>query len=216
VIIRLRGLLADLLVEIDPEMYAAYVTKDKKGHILLLCRCLNAIYGTVIAGLLYYRKFKKTVEGNDFTLNPYDPCVANRVVEHKRQTVCWHVDDCKLSHVDPKINNHFIDTLREEYENIFQDGTGKMTVHCAPGKHLKYLRMDLDFSTDGVCKITMPEYIKKLLKTWESVAPKEKGTKDCAAPKDLFAVDDKLKKLATTEISQHCGEDPICHEARQT
>jgi hypothetical protein len=177
VIIRLRGLLADLLVEIDSETYAAYVTKDKKGHSQLLCQCLNAIYGTVIAGLLYYRKFKKTFERNDFTLNPYDPaCVANIVVEHKQQTVCWHVDDCKLSHVDPKINDQFIDTLREEYENIFEDGTGKMTVHR--GKHLKYLRMDLDFSTDGVCKITMPEYIKELLKTWESVAPKEKGTKD--------------------------------------
>jgi hypothetical protein len=100
-----------------------------------------------------------------------------------------------LSHVNAKINDQFIDTLKEEYENIFEDGTGKMTVHR--GKHLKYLGMDLDFSTDGVCKITMPEYIKELLKPWESVAPKEKGTKDCAAPKDLFAVDDKCEKLAT-------------------
>jgi hypothetical protein len=33
------------------------------------------------------------------TLNPYDPYVDNKVVEHKQQTVCWHVDDCKLSHV---------------------------------------------------------------------------------------------------------------------
>jgi hypothetical protein len=72
-------MLADLLVEIDPETYAAYVTKYKKGQSLLLCRCLNAIYGTVIAGLLYSRKFKRTVERNDSTLNPYDPCVANRL-----------------------------------------------------------------------------------------------------------------------------------------
>jgi hypothetical protein len=54
-----------------------------------------------------------------------------------------------LSHVDPKINGQFIDTPREEYENIFEDESGK------------YLGMDLDFSTDGVCKITMLEYIKE-------------------------------------------------------
>jgi hypothetical protein len=67
------------------------------------------------------------------------------------------------------------------------------------GKHLKYLGMDLDFSTNGASlQITMPEYIKELLKTWESVATKEKGTNDCAAPKDLFAVDNKCEKLATT------------------
>jgi hypothetical protein len=95
-------------------------------------------------------------------------------------------------------NDQFIETLKQEYENIFEDGTGKMTVHR--GKHLKYLRMDLDFSTPGVCKITMPKYIKDLLKAWELIAPKDKGTKDCAAPK---------------EVSQHCGEDLICHEARQ-
>jgi hypothetical protein len=86
VIIRLGGLLADLLVEIDPETYGTYVTKDKKGQSLLLCQCLNAIYGTVIAGLFYYSKLKKAVERNDFTINPSDPCGANRVVEHKQQT----------------------------------------------------------------------------------------------------------------------------------
>jgi hypothetical protein len=37
VLIRLRGLLANLLVEIDPETYADYVTKDKKGESVLIC-----------------------------------------------------------------------------------------------------------------------------------------------------------------------------------
>jgi hypothetical protein len=37
-----------------------------------------------------------------------------------------------------------------------------------------------------------------LLKTSESVGPKEKGTKDCAAPSNLFAVENKCQKLATT------------------
>ena len=43
VIIRVRGLLADMLVDIAPDVYGPYVTKDKKGMSQLLVRCLNAI-----------------------------------------------------------------------------------------------------------------------------------------------------------------------------
>ena len=193
VLLRLRGLLADFLIEIDPEYYKPFATKDKYGNTVLICRCLNAIYGTIIASLLYYRKFRNTVERNGFTVNPYDPCVANRMVEDKQQTICWHVDDNKLSCISAKANDQFIEVLRQEYENIFEDGTGKLTVHR--GKHLKYLGMNLDFSTKGICKVTMPEYIDELLTVWEAMDPDDKGTKDCAAPKDLFGVDPKCAKL---------------------
>ena len=197
VLLRLRGLLADLLVEIDPQTYKDFITKNNKGESVLICRCMNAIYGTVIASLLYYRKFRKSVELNGFTVNPYEPCVVNMTVDGHQQTICWHVDDCKISHVDPKANDDFIEVLRQEYENIFEDGTGKMTVHL--GKKLKYLGMDLDFSKPGVCQISMPEYIQELLATWNSAAPQEKGGKEttCAAPKDLFTVDDKSVKLSS-------------------
>jgi len=120
VLLRLRGLLADLLVEIDPCTYKGFVTMNSKGESVLICECLKAIYGIVIASLLYYRKFRKTVECNGFTVNPYDPCVANRTVTDKQQTICCHVDDCKLSHVDPKANDDFINFLKQEYENIFE------------------------------------------------------------------------------------------------
>ena len=38
----------------------------------------------------------------------YDPCVANKMVNGKQQTICWHVDDCKLSHRDKRVNGRFI------------------------------------------------------------------------------------------------------------
>jgi hypothetical protein len=34
----------------------------------------------------------------DFANNPYDPCVANKMIEGEQMTICFHVDDCKLSH----------------------------------------------------------------------------------------------------------------------
>ena len=35
-----------------------------------------------------------------FEVNPYDPCVANKMVNGKQMTICWHVDDLKVSNVN--------------------------------------------------------------------------------------------------------------------
>jgi hypothetical protein len=43
-------------------------------------------------------------------------------------TICFHVDDCKLSHRTPKVMDKMITWLRQEYESIFEDGSGEMTV----------------------------------------------------------------------------------------
>ena len=127
-IIRIRGILVDMLVKIAPGVYKDYVTTDKHGNKQLIAECLNAIYGTMVASLLYYGKFCKTLKREGFEPNPYDPCVHNRMVDGKQQTISFHVDDCKLSHEDYDVNTKLIDTLRDEYESIFEDGTGKMKV----------------------------------------------------------------------------------------
>ena len=193
VIIRVRGLLAEMLVDIAPDVYGPYVTTDKKGVKQLLLLCLNAIYGTMIASLLYYGKFCRTLKRNEFELNPYDPCVANRVVDGKQQTVLWHVDDCKISHVDSKVNDKFIEILREEYESIFEDGSRKMKV--SRGKTHKYLGMTLDFTVKSQCKIHMFDYVEEIIKLFEKAAPEEAGTKASAAPKNLFVVNEDCRKL---------------------
>ena len=61
VIIRMRGVVVDWLVKTAPEVYDPFVTTDKKGMKVLLVECWNAIYGTMIAGLLYYRKFSESL-----------------------------------------------------------------------------------------------------------------------------------------------------------
>jgi hypothetical protein len=82
----------------------------------------------MFASLLYYRKFVKSLMDVGFIINPYDPCVANKIIEGKQMTICFHVDDCKLSHRKKKVMDTMIEYLREEYESIFEDGTGAMTV----------------------------------------------------------------------------------------
>jgi len=96
--IKIRGVLVDILVDIAPDVYKSYVTTDKKGVKQLLVQCQNALYGTMVASLLYYRKFVKSLKSIGFELNPYDPCVANKMIDGKQMTICFHVNNCKLSH----------------------------------------------------------------------------------------------------------------------
>jgi hypothetical protein len=64
-IIKICGVLVDILVQIAPEVYKSYVTTDKKGTKQLLVQCQNALYGTMVASLLYYRKFTKSLTSVD-------------------------------------------------------------------------------------------------------------------------------------------------------
>jgi hypothetical protein len=77
-IIKIPGVLVDMLLDIAYDVYHLYVTKDKRGTKQLVVQCQNAIYGTMIASLLYYRKFCKSLTNNGFICNPYDPCVATK------------------------------------------------------------------------------------------------------------------------------------------
>ena len=47
--------------------------------------------------------------------NNYDPCVANKTVKGKQQTVRFHVDDLMSSHVDKKVNDEFLKWLNRKY-----------------------------------------------------------------------------------------------------
>ncbi len=52
-IARLRGKLVEILVDIAPEVYGTYVWENKKGEKVLLVQCMNALYGTMVASLLF-------------------------------------------------------------------------------------------------------------------------------------------------------------------
>jgi hypothetical protein len=161
VFIKIRGVLVDILVEIAPDVYKPYVSRDKKGMKQLLVQCQNALYGTMVASLLYYRKFVKSLIDVGFIINHYDPCMANKIIEGKQMTICFHVDDFKLSHRKKKFMDTMIEYLREEYESIFEDGTGATTV-SRDNIH-KYLGMTLDYTVCGQVKITMLDYVDEIL-----------------------------------------------------
>ena len=83
--------------------------------------------------------------------------------------------------------------LKQEYESIFEDGSGEMTV--SHGKTHKYLGMTLDYTTTGQVKITMFDYVEEILAAFDAADPQASGTKASAAPEDLFKINEDCEKL---------------------
>jgi hypothetical protein len=97
----LKGRLAELMVQVAPNLYRKYIAVNKKGTSIRYVKMQKALYGLLRSALLFYKKLVANLESDGFVLNPYDPCVPNKVVDGKQITVRWHVDDLKVSHCDP-------------------------------------------------------------------------------------------------------------------
>jgi hypothetical protein len=176
VIMKLTGILLDLLVELSPELYGPYVVLESGKRVLYL-QVLRALYGMLVAALLWYRQFRQDLEQVGFEFNPYDPCVANRMVEGKQQTVRFHVDDLMSSHVSSQVNDEFLVWLNKMYGNHGE-------VKATRGKIHDYLGMVFDFSQPGEVVISMIDYMKKIVDEFPFPIS---GTAYTPAAEDLFA-----------------------------
>jgi hypothetical protein len=110
------------------EIYTKYVIVNSKGETVLYVRLLNALYGIMEAALLYYQRFVTDLKSIGFEINPYDPCVANKIVKGKQLTIVWHVDDLKVSHVRALVVTKMADWLKSTYERLVDDGSGEMKI----------------------------------------------------------------------------------------
>jgi hypothetical protein len=73
----------------------------------------KALYGTVRAAHLFWKKLSVQPQGCGLDINPYDPCTATKITNGKQLPVLWHVDDLKISHVETKAVNKFIELLTD-------------------------------------------------------------------------------------------------------
>ena len=65
-------------------------------------------------------------------MNPYDWCMANKMVNGKQLAVVWHVDDLKASHQEMEVLQWFARLLNDEF--------GKEThITKSYGRQHKYL-----------------------------------------------------------------------------
>lgn len=117
VLVRITGEAVDIMCDVNKD-YKAYVTIEK-GKKVLYMQLMKALYGCVKSALLWYETFCECLEQLGFQLNRFDPCVANKIVNGEQCTICWYVDDCKISHKDPDVVTWVIDSI----EKRFGDGS---------------------------------------------------------------------------------------------
>ena len=144
---------------------------------MLYVRLIKALYGMFGTVLLFYKRLRSDLDNMGFMVNPYNPCVANRMVNGKRMTVCWHVDDLKVSQVDENEVTAFSLNLARLY--------GPKTT-ISRGKIHEYLGMDMDWGTSpGTMIVLMIKYLAKFIEEFPEVLT---STKSSRAADHLFKI----------------------------
>ena len=98
---------------IKPE-YKRFVKTTKTGSKYLIAKLKKAVYGTLLAAILFYKKLKKHRESNEFEMNPYDLCTFNKMVKNREQlTIQFYVDDfLTASYKDQKVLDDLLNDLQ--------------------------------------------------------------------------------------------------------
>ena len=145
----------------------------------------KALYGMLKAAMLFWCKLTDILQSWGFEVNPYDWCIANKIVNGSQCTIVWHVDDLKISHVDPEVVRGVLQQLESEFGK-----EAPLTVTC--GKVLEYLGMTLDYSMPGKVLVKMTDYVKAMLDELPSDMEGEAAT---PAANHLFQVNESNPQL---------------------
>ena len=179
VLMKITGKSVDLFCELDPTL-EEFVILERKRKVIYV-QLDKALYGCVKSALLWYEMYLGTLKEIGFKVNPYDLCVANKEIDGSQCTVCWYVDDNKISHKDPKVVDMIIERIEEKY--------GKMSQ--TRGDNLEFFGMDIKFREKKI-EIGMKKHVKKAIDLFE-----EEITKTAATPARhyLFEVREEAEPL---------------------
>ena len=181
VLLRFEGQEVDILCELNPSHKDHVIIEN--GKKALYVQLLKALYGCVRSSLLWYILFSGTLKEHGFDLNPYDPCIANKMIKGKQCTIAWYVDDTKISHIDPAVVTSIIKLL----ENSFD----KMTI--TRGRNHTFLGLDITFTDQGTAEINMRKYLQDAIVNSEFGIMKTVTT---PAKPNLFVANESSPKLS--------------------
>jgi hypothetical protein len=190
VVMKLEGVMAEAILKIDPKKYTKFIAKEN-GKDVIYVILKKALYGTLQAALLFWQNLSTELIRWGFQINPYDFCVANKTIDGKQCTVVWHVDDLKISHVDPKVVTCILNLLDKKYgQEVVGGKRAPLTINR--GKLHDYLGMTLDYSEPGHVKLDMTEYVTKVI---DEMPENMAGTATSPAADHLFKIIEGIDPL---------------------
>ena len=183
VLMVVEGDMVEILVRANPARYKSFVHVTKKGKPILYVRLKKALYGCIQSAMLWWKLLTSVLVEIGFRVNPYDNCVANKTMDDGKQcTICWYVDDLKVSHVSERVVRDVIQTIEGRF--------GPMTQ--AHGTELNYLGMDIKFTPEGTVEILMSEYLQEAFELFPEDISRVVNS---PAADHLFNIDPNCEKL---------------------
>ena len=161
VLLKLVGDFVDIMCKVNPE-HKKNVTYEK-GRKVLYMEVLQAIYGCIESALRWYELFSETLVKEGWEINPYDKCVANRMINDKQCTIVWYVDDNKVSHEDPEIVTEVMDLMKRHF--------GDLTI--TRGNKHRFLGMNIALHPHQKIEIEMKDQLQKAIDMFEQNDGKE-------------------------------------------
>jgi hypothetical protein len=70
------------------------------------------------SALLFFCKLVVYLSSMGYMINPYNSCVANKIINGAQMTICWHVDDLFIGHADPAMVTKIIHWLACCYQYV--------------------------------------------------------------------------------------------------
>jgi hypothetical protein len=83
------------------------------GKDIMYVKLTKALYGTLQAAMLFWKDLTGYLTQHGFILNPYNNCVANKMIDGTQCAILWHVDDLKILHVKQEVLEDQINVLNE-------------------------------------------------------------------------------------------------------
>ena len=176
--------MVDLMCQTNDE-YKQYVRFEGKKKVLYI-QVIRAIYGCIESALQWYKLFTGTLISQGFKLNPYDKCVANKIINGKQLTIVWHVDDCLVSHHSQKDLDQFAQTMIKEF--------GDMKINRGNGHEFLGMKIKVN-PNDRTFEIDMRRQINEAITYFESFGEIVDGNATTPATYYLFKVDEGVKEL---------------------
>lgn len=101
-------------------IYERYVSIEKDKETIYP-KLNKALYGRLKSVMLWKNLFSSTLQELGFTINGFDQCVANKVIDRTQCTVAWYVDVMKISHKQELV-------VMEELQQIEDTIKGDLTI----------------------------------------------------------------------------------------
>ena len=153
---------------------------------MLYVQALKAIYGMIESALRWYELFTGTLCGMGFEVNPYDHCVANKMIKGSQCTVGWYIDNNKVSHINDKVNTMVVEAIEEKFGKLARTTGDKHT----------FLGMDVEMISKGKIAISTPQHVDEAI---EGLGEEVSGTAVNPAKSKLFLINTESPKLTSAK-----------------